>query len=263
MRTREVSSSVASAAYPLPSGQSCGNTCCCSTLRPPSRPLAFGSHPMLTMSSNSFGPDFSAAAMQADNTSKRRRGQGGRPVSDGDPRLEALAESFGTMARLTLANASEIRSLKAISLTSIALSSEHRVAVLMSAAQQQYSQKTKGQKGHGQGIPEHWAWRALVQGVYEATDDANKAILTEHIKKLQDAKSYKGKVGQCIIKKAFGDGKSRIEVAVAAEWGDIFKIIIQHLEGDPSVEVHEGRAPRANNERVLSDLLAKYEKRDG
>lgn len=202
--------------------------------------------------------------MQGDSaTGKRRRGAGGRSFADSDPRLEALAESFGTMARLTLSNASEIRSLKAISLTSAALASDHRVAVLMSAAQQQYAQKTRGQKGHGQGVPEHWAWRALVQGAYEASDEDNKKTLEEHIKGLQDAKSYKGKVGQCIVKKAYGDGRSRIEVAVAPEWQNVMAIIIGVLEADPTVEVHEGRAPRANNERVLSELLTRYEKRDG
>lgn len=216
----------------------------------------------MAVNSSSFGPDFSAAAMGGEAIgTKRRKEQGGRASgSDSDPRLRAMLDSFGTLARLSLANANEIRSIKAIVITSIALPTTHRFAVLMMAAQQQYSAKTKGQRGHGQGIPEFWAWRAMTQAALEASDDSGKVMMEEHIKGLGDAKAFKGKVGQCICKKAYGDGRARIEVAVGPEWQNILKHMLGLLEADPLVEVHEGRAPRGHNERVLSEALSKMEK---
>lgn len=216
----------------------------------------------MAANSSSFGPDLSAAAIGGEGIgTKRRKEQSGRAAgSEGDPRLRAVLDSFGTLARLSLSNANEIRSIKAIVITSIALPTSHRFAVLMLAAQQQYSTKTKGQKGHGQGIPEFWAWRAMTQAALEASDENGKNMMEEHIKGLGDAKAFKGKVGQCVCKKAYGDGRARIEVAVASEWQGILKHIIGLLEADPLVEVHEGRAPRGHNERVLSEVLNKIEK---
>lgn len=73
---------------------------------------------------------------------------------------------------------------------------------------------------------------------------------------------FKGQVGQCICKKAWGEGRSFLEVSVSPAcpyiWGGIALAI---LEANPTVEVHEGRAPRGNAVRQLSDTMGRYETR--
>lgn len=103
-----------------------------------------------------------------------------------------LASAAGILAsvRLTIPNADEIRNLKASVMKRAALAASHRLAVLTRMAEQLNNSKTKGQKWHGKGVQEFWAWRAMVHATCEAGDDEAQ-ILKSHIETMTDPKAFK------------------------------------------------------------------------
>lgn len=207
----------------------------------------------------SFGPVFRQGSTQGGEKGSKRRREQNSGASGGD---RELAKQVLEIAKLATHSAAEVRSLRAITTQCLLLPSDSRLATMMVSAQQQYATATKGRSGHGQGIPEHWSWKAAVAALREhyPLDAKEGAFLKAHEDGLLSPASMRGKVGACKCSSAYGENKSRIDLVVAPEYKDVLLLLCAYVETIPGGEVREGRPPRGHQERVVSDLIDRLKK---
>ena len=96
-----------------------------------------------------------------------------------------------------------------------------------------------------QRIPEHWAWKALMQAMlHDIPDNTDeKAKVKQHVDSLTSADSMKHMEKACRLSQAYGENRSKLELAVARV-GLPLEAGATRLRHHGRREVKEGRAPR-------------------
>jgi hypothetical protein len=190
---------------------------------------------------------------------KKRKGfAGGKAGGSGGREKDAVAlllEVADVLSKESQKNSSAIQTLKAAVLHNGIVETESKLADTMFKAQVQYADKTRGKKGHKEGLPEHWFTVAVMHVLHEAlVDPGHKSILKQLIDQYssEGAKVFKKKVLACRAIKCRDTAKTRIEFKFSVVWADFEGLLVHYI--DLNGEMLDGRAPLGPGEREIPAL---------
>ncbi len=167
-------------------------------------------------------------------------------------------------SRLSLQNAANMRMIMGILLLTLLIPKAAPCCEAMVACRKEYSDLTKGKKGHKQGRPEQWLWGKLVWTVAcdlkkRADDVSQQAFKTleDYLGRHPDPSDFSKAIQACQISECFEGGLMRITLRIEGDEGGVAKIVIDYMCDVWSAKDSPGSGPRGYMERALQDEVDK------
>ncbi len=187
-------------------------------------------------------------------------GGGGGGVLDKDMRELVMASSL-----LSLGNAIGTRENKAALGHTILMKAESDIPKVLKGANKKYESVTENKKGHGQGPPDYFRYRALVLTLAKKAkdfgDEDGERAFTEHANGLKTALDYSLCVGTCTMLKAHDEGLMKLELTLRAPFGEFYEKLIRFISMHAELgDVRFGRAPMNKHERTMRAIMERHAK---